>query len=121
MIGLTISETTAQQLKKIAAVKGATTDELAERAIHQFLRDEMRRMMQRESEAYRAMHADLLAHYSGEYVAIYQGRLIDHDLNQVKLLKRIEEQYADAPILITPVLEQPEEVYDFRSPRVDHG
>ena len=121
MIGLMISSNTAQQLKQIAAVKGTTPDELAEQAIHQFLRDETRRIMQRESAAYRTMHADLLARYRGEYVAIYQGRLIDHDPDQAGLLKRIEQQYPDSPVLITPVLDQPEEVYTFRSPRLEDG
>jgi len=121
MASLAVSTGTMARLERIAEKKGATTEELAEQAIRQFLRDEARRMMQRESEAFRAMHDELLAKYPGQYVAIHHGQLVDHDTDQLALFLRIDEQYPDVQVLIAQVLPDPEEVYTFRSPRFENG
>jgi len=121
MTEFTLSAETAARLKKVAAVKGASEQALAEQAIRRYVRDELRRMMQRESEAFRRLHAELLARYAGEYVAVYQGQVVDHGSDQLALLQRIEQRYADAPVLIRQVLPEPEEVYTLRSPRIEHG
>jgi hypothetical protein len=107
------------QLRRVANAKGAAPDDLADRAIRQFLRDEARRMMQQESDAFRRMHTDLLARYPNEYVAIHQGQLVDHDADQLALLARIEDRYPDIPVLIRQVLPEPDEKFTFRSPRLD--
>ena len=117
MIGLTVSDEAVAQLKKIAATTGDSVDALAERAIRQYLRDEWRRMLQRESDAFRRLHPELLARYSGEYAAVYQGRLIDHDADQLRLLQRVEQQHPDVPVLIRQILLEPDEVYSLRTRR----
>ncbi len=76
--------------------------------------------MRRELDAFRVMHADLLAKYPNEYVAIHQGQLIDHDTDQLALFLRIDEQYPDVPVLIKQVSPEPEEVYTFLSPRFEY-
>ncbi len=78
---------------------------------------EMPDPMQREIAAFRQLHAALLKRYRGEYVAIYQGQLIDHDSDQLALLDRIEKAYPNDFVLIRPVQEQPEREFYFRSPR----
>jgi len=119
MAELVVSVETATQLRKMADETGRTAEELAEQAIRQFLRDESRRAMQRESDAFRAMHPDLLLHYPNEYVAIFQQKIVDHDVDQLNLFKRIEQQYPDIPVLIKQVLPEPDEVYTIRSPKLD--
>jgi len=121
MTELAVSAETMARLRQMADQKGTTTATLAEQAIRLYLRDETRRAIQHEADAFRAMHADLLARYADEYVAIYQGTLVDHDADQLALFTRIEKQYPDAPVLITQVLPEPEEVYTFRSPRFENG
>lgn len=73
--------------------------------------------MDREVAAFRQLHVSLLKHYRGEYVAIHQGQLVDHDSDKVALLERIEKTYPDEFVLIRPVQEQPEREFYFRSPR----
>ncbi|MBN1318174.1 MAG: hypothetical protein JXA42_22015 [Anaerolineales bacterium] len=106
------------QLNKIADDKRTTTQQLAEQAIRQFLRDEVRRVLQRESDAFSAMHTELYDKYPGLYVAIQQGQVIDWDKDQLELFTRVDEQYPDTPVLIKQVLPEPEEIYTFRSPRI---
>lgn len=113
---LAVNETTVAQLEQVARARNTTSQRLAEQAIQEFLRSEARQQMQGEMEAFRAMHADLLARYPGQFVAIYQGKLIDHDADQLALFQRVEQRHPNAPVLIKQVLPDPEEVYTFRSP-----
>jgi hypothetical protein len=119
-IGLTLSKSATNQLRRLAETKGATAEELAEQAVRQFLRDETGRALQQESAAFRAMHADLTLKYAGDYVAIYGGQVIDHDADQLALVLRIEERYRDAPVLIKQVATEIDEVYHVHSPRLIH-
>ena len=74
--------------------------------------------MAQEEAAYRAMHDELVAHHRGEYVAIYQGKLIDHDQNELALLKRLDQAYPDQVVLMKQVNPLPEPELRFRSPRL---
>lgn len=117
--GLAVSTETMTKLRTIAKEEGTTPQDLAETAIRRFLRYEARRRIQREENAFRAMHAELRAAYPDQYVAVYRGQVVDHDPDQLALFRRVEERYPDAPVLIRQVTPEPEEVYTFRSPRVD--
>ena len=70
---------------------------------------------EREKNAFRRLHAALLERYSGEYVAIYEGELVGHDVNQAALVARIDKKYPDSFVLIRPVKQEPEIVYEHRS------
>ena len=118
MDALNVRPDTMSQLQRVAHARGTKPEDLADRAIRQFLRDEARRMMQEESDAFRRMHADLLARYPNEYVAIHEGQLVDHDVDQLALLARIEGRYPDVPVLIRQVLPESDETFTFRSPRL---
>jgi hypothetical protein len=72
---------------------------------------------EQEEEAFRAMHATWREQYAGEYVAVYQGQLVDHDFSFGALLERIEMRYPDQSVLIRPVRAESEIVYNHRSIR----
>ena len=74
--------------------------------------------VEREAQAFRRLHASLLEEHKGQYVAIYQEKLVDYDADQVALYLRIDEKYPDEFVMITPVNEEVEEVFHFRSPRI---
>lgn len=73
--------------------------------------------IERESSAFLKMHSDLLSKCVGEYVAIYQGELVDSDFDFAILYARIEQKYPDSFFLIRQVADKPEPIYHFRSPR----
>lgn len=83
---LAISPGTMMQLKTIAKEEGTTPQDLGEKAIRRYWRHEMRRKFQREEDAYRAMHADLLNTCLGQWVAVHRGQLVDRD-TEVKVGK----------------------------------
>lgn len=72
----------------------------------------------REKAAYQQLHADLLATHLDKYVAIYGGKLIDHDSEFAALFERIDSQFADEFVLLTRVTSQPTRTLTFRSPRL---
>lgn len=116
---LAVNESTVAQLEQVAREQNTTPQRLAEQAIREFLRSEARRTMQREMNAFAQFHAQLLEDYSGQYVAIHQGKLVDHDSDQLALYQRVERRYLNTPVLIKQVLANPEEEYTFRSPTLE--
>lgn len=77
--------------------------------------------MLREEAAFRKLHPSLYKQYAGKYVAIYNEQLIDSDLDQVVLYRRVRQQYPGEFIWIAPVNKSPEGVLVFRSPRLLNG
>ena len=75
--------------------------------------------MEREAEAFRRLHSDLLAIISGEYAAIYGGQLVDHDPDQLVLFQRIETRFPGRPVLIRQVRPEVEQRIMVRSPRIE--
>ena len=118
---ITLNQSTLEELEQVAENKGTALDELAEQAIRQFLLEEKREAIRQETAVFRAMHSQLLQTHIGEYVAIFQGKMIDSDFDQLLLYQRIFKKYANKPILIKKVTASPDEVYTFRSPRIAHN
>jgi hypothetical protein len=72
----------------------------------------------REMEAYIALHPMLKQHYMGRHVAIYGGQLIDHDQDFAALFARIEQAYPDEFVWLATVEEEPLPTFYHRSPRL---
>jgi hypothetical protein len=85
-----------------------------------YLRSEAQRAMQQEAEAFRRLHATLLATIPSEYAAIYGGQLVDHDPDQLALFRRIEARFGGLPVLIRQVLPEAEQTIMVRSPRIEY-
>jgi hypothetical protein len=83
--------------------------------------DEEHRAMAREEIAYRTMHAELYAKYPDQYVAIYQGEVVDRDTDLEAICDRVDEKYPNEVVLIKRVLSTSEETFVFRSPRVEYS
>lgn len=75
-------------------------------------------LMAREEAAYQAMYEELKTKYADEYVAIFNGQLIDHDSDELALLRRLDAQYPDDIVLMRKVLAKPEPDIRLRSPRL---
>jgi len=75
--------------------------------------------VEREMQAYIAMHPLLKQTHFGKHVAIYEGRLIDADADYDTLTRRIDAQYPDRFVWISTVDEEPIKTFVFRSPRLE--
>jgi len=81
--------------------------------------DEWEQAMIREEIAYQELHPKLLSQYPGQNVAIFQGRLIDHDSDAAALYRRVRKNFPGKFVLITPVQPTAEEEYTIYSPRLE--
>ncbi len=60
----------------------------------------------------------LLKRYAGQYVALYQGRVVGHDPDCEALGRRMFDQLGDVPFFIGKVQLEPD-VYEISSPEVE--
>jgi hypothetical protein len=118
MTQIAIQDDTFFQLKQIAQAKQLSADQLAEQIIREHLHAEAQRLMQQELEKFRVKHPILLQRYRNEFIAMYQGDVVDHDTDQLALVLRIDDKYPDKIVLITRVQPKVEETYRVLSPRV---
>lgn len=70
-----------------------------------------------ETAAFLEMHSQLLETFAGQYVAIYQGELVDNAPDFATLFTRVARRYLGEFVLIRQVTTEPEPIYRFRSPR----
>lgn len=77
-----------------------------------------REAMQREVDMFEAMHAVLWSKYPMEYIAMHQGKVVDHDVDEKTLLARIDALYADKVVMIRQVLAELPKPLRFRSPHL---
>jgi hypothetical protein len=72
-----------------------------------------------EDRAYRRLYLELRERYPQQYVAIYEGRVVDVDPDFEELFVRIKQQLGDRIVLMRRVGDSPVEEYNFRSPRME--
>lgn len=79
-----------------------------------------REAMDKETEAFKKMHPQLWEEYPHQFVAVYQGKVIDHDKDFVTLANRIDQKYPypEHIVLMREVEPDPDPVLYFRSPRL---
>ena len=70
-----------------------------------------------EERAYCKKRARLLHRYQGQFVALYQGRVVGHGTSDEDLARRMFEKFGDAPFLIQKVEKEPT-VYEVPSPEL---
>ena len=117
---LSIPEQTLSSLHQVADRLGESAEILADRAIHQFLRQIAERKVAQEEEYFQGQHTQLLQSYQGQYIAMHDGQVIDSDVDELALYMRIRQQYPLIGILIKKVTVTPEDIWIIRSPRVEY-
>lgn len=60
-----------------------------------------------EKACFERMKEELLKEYKDQYVVIYQGKVADHDSDQIKLLKRVYKEYGYVELYCDLVTAEP--------------
>jgi hypothetical protein len=133
MIQISLSEQTAERLHTLARQRGANVTELLEQIVGRYLAvtqaavdnrtapsavNDQQRIIEQEQQVFAARHQEFLALYPGETIAIHAGKVIDHDVDRVTLSRRTRGRYGNQPILMTPVLPEPIQTVQMRSPHL---
>ncbi len=78
-----------------------------------------REAMQKEIAAYLQLHPQLVSTFLGQYVAVYEGQVVDHDTDPAALHKRIKANFPNKVVLSRKVTTDPEPILHMRSPRLE--
>ncbi len=124
---ITFSEELAEKIKQLASLHRQNINTLLETLVEQAWPDESIETkladadedIPPEMQAYLALHPLLKENYFGQYVAIYQGKLIDHDPDHEALYRRIDAQYPDEFVWISRMEKEAMPTLTFRSPRIE--
>ncbi len=116
---ITLSSATMQELSHVATSQDVPIDDLAERAVQQFLRQLEREKIKTEAQAYRDQHAALVEQYLGQYIALHEGHVVDYDEAFQPLHQRVRQRFGRQAVLIRQVTPTPERVLTVRSPRLE--
>lgn len=81
--------------------------------------DANRTLMQHNVEAYQSMHSELVKQYEGQFVAICDAQLVDHDADPVALLQRVRATYPGQVVLRRKVEHVAERELHIRHPRFE--
>jgi len=87
----------------LAADRTQPAERIVEMAVQLYLDKLDSDAIHAETEAFWAMHAELVAKYANHHVAIYEGEVVDHDQNVRYLEARIRERFGAASVLIARV------------------
>lgn len=77
-----------------------------------------REAMLSEKRAYQGLKKELIENYLNQYVAIFQEKLVDHDIDQMVLIERLNQNFPEQTVLIEKVETRPEPILHYRSPRL---
>ena len=121
MSTLTLQPELLERLEQAAALRSVIPEALLDAAVRTYLRQIEYERIQTEAQAFSAMHDELAKQFLGQYVAIHQGRVVDHDLDFQALHARVRQRYGRQPVLLRRVEACPERTLTFRSPRFESG
>ena len=120
-----IEDRLLSQLERKAQIENVDVQEIAQRAIQNYILDEADELdedeqkMEQEIAAYRAMHPQLRETHLGQHVAVFQGQLVDSDQEFLALFLRIQERYPDEVVVMREVRSEADPVYRVLSPRLE--
>lgn len=73
--------------------------------------DSNRRKISDESQIYQQRHAELKAQYLGQYIAMHDGQVVDHDSDVTVLRQRVRRSFGRTPVMVTLVEEVAEQTF----------
>ncbi len=115
-MALHISDELAGVIQREARTRGKSVEDFLKSAIQRERILTERQKIEQEQEWWESLSLTERAKYEGEYVAVHNKKLVDHDKNEVQLYSRVRKKFGRTPILIMPA-EGPRELQIY-SPRV---
>jgi predicted transcriptional regulator len=106
-------------LEENAHREAKSISDMLNEALEYYFEAKQEEKLNKEVEAYEAIHAELWRTRPYQWVAFHNQQLIDHDTDHVSLYRRIHARYGRIAILIRQVREQPVEEIWWRSFRIE--
>ena len=107
----------AQNVSQWAEHTHQSVEDVVEAAVEAYLADLEATSLQRDAEVFWDNLDAWRRAYPGQYVAIHQGELVDHDKDLKALTHRVRQRFGRLPVLIASVDSPPPREIHWRSPR----
>ena len=121
MLTVTLKPDVAEQVSQLADAMHIEAEALVDKAVRSYLVQLRQEKIRAETAAFDRQRAQLLEQYRAEYVAIHQGKVVDHDPSLRALHLRVFARLGHTPVLLKQVTEGSERELAFRSPRFERG
>ena len=108
-----------QKIERVAVESHRPPEQVLEEAVRAYLARSEQEIIHAETEAFWSQHDQLVAAYAGQYVALYQGQVVDHDQDVAALESRARERFGSLPVLIAPVQAGPRRDLYWRGGRIE--
>ncbi|MBI1879477.1 MAG: hypothetical protein HYR94_14870 [Chloroflexi bacterium] len=114
---INLKSETLHELEEIASQYGLEADDLLNKALKNYRRQLEEAKIETEKQQFLSQYAQLKQIYLGQFIAMHQGQVVDHDSNFEILHRRIRQKYGREAILMRRVEEEPDRPLMWRSPR----
>ena len=121
MVAINLKPDLAKQITYLAENSQASTEAFVDKALRTYIVQFRREKIRAENKAFEQQRETLLAKYPGQYVAVHNGQVIDHDQNLRTLHLRVFDRLGHIPVLLKQVTKEPAPELIFRSPRFERG
>ncbi len=102
-----IPESSMNDLDEMIKWEGVSIEEVLHRAVTHYRHELSRRKISMEAEIYNRKLARLRSKYLGLFIAIHNGRVVDHDRNGSALYWRVRNRFGSTPVLVRQVTDEP--------------
>jgi len=107
------------QVERLASRNTQPAEQVLEMAVRRYFDLVEQEAIHEETEAFWAMAEGLKPQFAGQYVAVYRGRVVDHDVDVSRLEARVREHFGPLPVLIAPVEPTPPRDLGWRGGRLE--
>ncbi len=120
MAYLPITKELFKRVERIASLRNQDIDSMLDELLSRVeeIEDSDEARMAQEEEYFLTMLPSLQAKYLNQFIALFEGKLVDNDSDELELLGRIESSYPGKVVLIKRVTETIEPPLMVRSPRL---
>jgi hypothetical protein len=108
MYTLDVPDDLAEALEEEARAEGVSPIAILEKSLKYYRRVMHQRRLEAALDWYATLPERERRRYAGQFVAVYQNAVVDHDPNRLALYKRIREHYGHQAVLIIPAEGPPE-------------
>ncbi len=108
MAGIALAEPTlVKQIEQWGQETNRSAEKIVENAVQVYLDNLEREAIRAETQTFWTIHDELVETYLGHHVALYKGKVVDHDEDVVRLQERVRTKFGFLPVLIAPVSQGP--------------
>ena len=102
MSELILNEPLASQIRQEAEAQGVDVEVFLEATLKHYRFGIQRQKINAEAEWWQERSPEERAQYTGEFVAVHNQEVVDHDRDEEVLRKRIRATYGKTAVLLTP-------------------